>query len=95
MRIEMLERADARNFTAGRAVHVHVSWRTGQLVRSSRLRVALTSLWRRATWWRQPRSVVIAIDTANGRVTVASMRWSWRRWRWEIDDVLGRERRGA
>lgn len=41
-------------------------------------------LWKRLTWWRQPRHIVTAIDVARGMVTVTPMRWSWRRWRWEI-----------
>lgn len=40
-------------------------------------------IWKRITWWRQPRYVVTAIDQEHGTITTARMEWSWRRWKWE------------
>lgn len=54
-----------------------------RILRDNSLRARARRVWRRVTWWRWGRFVVVAIDVDRGVITTAPMQWSWRRWRWE------------
>lgn len=59
--------------------------RAGELVpesRGHRRRRRWRAFVRRITWWRRARTEVVAIDHEAGTITLATLRWSWRRWGW-------------
>lgn len=51
--------------------------------RRERARLWLRDRWLSATRWWRPRTVCAAVDVEAGVVSMATERWSWRRWRWE------------
>lgn len=69
---------DADNFTLGQPMVMTMSGALRRQTWIDRLRRWISRL----LWWREARSIVVDIDHDSGSVTVAPLRWSWRRWRW-------------
>lgn len=82
-----IDNVDARAFSVGQPVMLSPDpdqpggWRYA--TRWDRLRVWFGDLWRSATSRFRTRRVVANVDLRAGAITIASERWSWRRWRWE------------
>lgn len=83
MKLKLTDKSQA--WTFHRRVHMRMT-STGALVPLtkwervwSRIRTTLLS-WTR--WWR-PRHVCSAVNRKQGSISIATERWSWRRWRWE------------
>lgn len=85
MKITMQSAADVRHVAIGQVVVIE----HGLVLRGWRLRwyTGRHHLRRCTRWWR-PRTVVARMDLATGTLTVATERWSWRRWRWERSEQV-------
>lgn len=82
----LADRNDAHHFVIGAPIAMSINAH-GQLVpstRCQRLAAWLGRRWRRLTWWRQTRTVVVDVDRQLGSITVGTARWSWRQWKWVV-----------
>jgi hypothetical protein len=79
------KRDDVYNFRRGMPLRMTDSGGLVPLTRSERAAAWFKRTWERWTRWWRPRSVVSAIDAAEGRITIVTETWSWRRWRWESE----------
>lgn len=75
--------SDAYSFSGGMPLVMTDAGDVRPATCSERLRGAIATWWLRWTRWLRPRTAVAAVDVKAGCVTLATERWSWRRWRWE------------
>lgn len=82
MNLTLSERTDAFSFHPGMPCVMNPDGSLRPATRMERVKFRIAAAWRRVTWWRQHRVVVGAVDHEAGSVTMVSLRWSWRRWKW-------------
>lgn len=85
-KLKLVDSVDAYNFHAGMPLVVSDDGRLVPMTRRQRLLSWMRNRWLRATRWFRPRTVVDAVDSRAGSITLVEQRWSWRRWRWETVD---------